>query len=113
MKEKLAEFIIACDEELYGVVTHKSMSPSSSIEEVAEYVSENISNDFFAALMNEIMKRLNDYVDVTPKKNFVADAITKESFTKYCDMMRDSRYRYNDIVDSFAKATICVNEVTE
>lgn len=63
MKEKLIELIVACDKDLHDVATHETMCPSSSIEEIAEYVSENISNDFVAALMSKIMEQLKDYWD--------------------------------------------------
>lgn len=108
MKDKLIELIIACDKELHGIATHKSMCPSSSIEEIAEYMSKNISNDFFVAIVSEILEKLNDYVDV--KGELASCTETEETFQKYCSMMASSRYRYSDVVIDFAKETVSINE---
>lgn len=39
MKEYLIKLLIECDELNHSVATHKSMCPSSSVEEIAEYMS--------------------------------------------------------------------------
>lgn len=60
MKEQLIKLIIACDKESHGVATHKSMSPSSSVEEIAEYMSElyleKHKEELFAAI-----EKIQDY----------------------------------------------------
>ena len=39
MKEKIINLIIACDMQSEGVLSSRALSPSSSIEEIAEHMS--------------------------------------------------------------------------
>lgn len=105
MKEKLIELIVACDKDLHDVATHESMCSSSSVKEIAEYISKNISNDFVAALMSEIMKQLKDYVDI----KITSEPYSVDDFDKYCSMMMNNRYHYSDILDNFVKTTFSVD----
>ena len=44
MKEKIISLLIECDEKNEMVLSDKSMSPSSSIEEIAEYIGDYFKN---------------------------------------------------------------------
>ena len=43
LKSRLINWLVKCDIQ-NGVITHSSMSPSSSIEEIAEFLSKKIEN---------------------------------------------------------------------
>ena len=43
MKEKIISLLIECDMHNGMVLSDKSMAPSSSIEEIAEYISSSIT----------------------------------------------------------------------
>lgn len=40
MEERIIELLISCDWWTHGVVSTKELAPSSSIEEIARYLSE-------------------------------------------------------------------------
>lgn len=40
MEERIIELLISCDWWMHGVVSVKELAPSSSIEEIAKYLSE-------------------------------------------------------------------------
>lgn len=43
MKEKIISLLIECDMRNGMILSDKSMAPSSSIEEIAEYISSSIT----------------------------------------------------------------------
>lgn len=44
MKEKIINLLVACDMQNEGVLSNRELSPSSSIEEIAEYISDYLEN---------------------------------------------------------------------
>lgn len=44
MKEKIINLIIACDMQKEGVLSGRALSPSSSIEEIADYIGDYFKN---------------------------------------------------------------------
>ncbi len=45
MKEKIIDILISCDWWNHGVASCKEISPSSSIEEIAEYLAMEFEKD--------------------------------------------------------------------
>ena len=44
MKEKIINLLVACDMQNEGVLSNRVLSPSSSIEAIAEYISNYLEN---------------------------------------------------------------------
>lgn len=73
MKECLIQFIITCGKELHSVATNESMSPSSSVEEIATYVSESVEEKIRQMALSEMTRVLRDIIGVTIKDDIKKD----------------------------------------